>query len=111
MPDCIVVFVRFAPFAHLAFGKQRIVGTDELVIVERLDNGNPSPFQQRQDGWRDLVVDVVDVGDIRTGVVNESLEGPPRFERLEHASDSTEALRAAMNTFKINIADKVFCVA
>ena len=64
VPPCVPVAAPATAFARRSFREEPVVRANQLVVVERLNNGNLPPSQRSENRRRELVGHVVEMGDV-----------------------------------------------
>ena len=81
----IVELAAATALARLVAGHHRIGRASELEIVDGHDHGNAALLQQRQDRRRQMVIDIVDVSDLRLHHLQQLAHLLPRLHRVDDA--------------------------
>jgi hypothetical protein len=74
-----------APFTYLALGVEAIGWTAKLVVVDSLDYRKLMLLQRMQDGRRQLMSDVVQVGYVRLGILYQGLDSPSSLPGVQYS--------------------------
>jgi len=70
LPDYGVIIAPVHAFlADFSLGKQEMIGADELVIVQSHQDRHAPLFYLGEYRWRELIINVVKMSDIRTGFI------------------------------------------
>ncbi len=85
-------------------------GADQLVVVHRQDRRYAVLREYSKDRRRELMVDVVQVRDVRTGVANERIELVRGFSRVEHTACRRDARPDAAVRAQLDVRDEVLLV-
>src|SRR5262245_52497118 len=102
-----IVYTMFAPFADPIGGEHVVGRARDLEVVKRHDDWNAALRQEAQDRRRYVMVNVVEVANLRTQFVEQLLELAACIERIDDFRAARERARYRIRFAELELVDEV----
>ena len=96
-----------ATLANPVMGHQQVAGTDHLVVVQGVHHGDAQPVQGQDQRGGDLVVDVVQVGDLGLFASHQLPDSAHRFPTVDAAGTLAHLLPEVEPPVVVDLAHEV----
>jgi hypothetical protein len=84
--------MRLAGLTNLTMGGETVVWADKTVGMHRPEDGDLEIIQDRHDAGRDVLMDVVQVSNIRLGMIDEALDVVLRLQRVDRLAKDSDCI-------------------